>query len=172
MKIQIAIAALATSLLAGCATSEYGVAELRDLPFGVQRTIIEQAPGGDIAKVVRRTDHNEAVYDVSFHDPLEYPTLHIAGDGTLLANGRPVILHERAGAARLIVPELVTPIVVQPSSLPVAVLNAIRAQAPNAEIADVDKKVRSQIVYEVQFADPSLNPTLHISEDGTVIDTK
>jgi len=56
------------------------------------------------------------------------------------------------------------------SELPPAVQNTIRAQRPNGKIADIDKERRSgRVVYEVQFAEPGLNPKLHIAEDGTLL---
>jgi hypothetical protein len=174
MKKEIMIAALAVGLMTGCATR---VAELRDLPFPVQQTIIEQAPNGDIAKVNREIRDEGIVYEVNFHNPAVYPQLEIAADGTLLQGGRPVVMRERAGATQVIVPSVVAPapvaapeLRVGSETLPVAVYNAIRAKAPNAKIVDVDKEVRSQTVYEVQFADPGLNPKLHITEDGTVLE--
>jgi hypothetical protein len=168
MKKEIMIAALAVGLLTGCATRDHHMAELRDLPFPVQQTILEQAPNGDIAKVQRTVHGDRVIYDVLFHEP--YPELHIAADGTLMEHGRPILLRERAGAAPVVVPSTAVPVArSQTADVPVAVLNAIRAHAPNARIADIDKEIRSQVVYEVQFAEPGLNPKLHITEDGTLV---
>ena len=56
------------------------------------------------------------------------------------------------------------------SELPAAVQDTIRAQRPNAKIDDIDKEMRTgRTVYEIQFAEPGLNPKLHIAEDGTLI---
>jgi hypothetical protein len=56
------------------------------------------------------------------------------------------------------------------ADLPPAVQNTIRRQNPNGQIADIDKERRSgRVVYEVQFAEPGINPRLHIAEDGTLL---
>ena len=56
------------------------------------------------------------------------------------------------------------------NELPLAVQNTIRAQNPTGQIADIDKEKRSgRLVYEVQFAEPGLNPKLHIAEDATLL---
>jgi hypothetical protein len=168
MRKEMMIVALAAGLMAGCATNELRTAELRDLPFDVQQTIIEQAPNADIARVERKTEGDRIVYDVFFHEPHKYPELHIAADGTLLENGRPMIMRERAGAT-LLVPTVIAPVRVESSELPAEVLNAIRTHAPNAKVIDVDKEVRSETVYEIQFAEPGGSRTLRITEDGRLI---
>jgi hypothetical protein len=59
------------------------------------------------------------------------------------------------------------------SDLPAAVQSAIMSRAPNAEIDDIDKEVRSgRVIYEVQFKEPGKNPKLHIAEDGTFVDAE
>ena len=56
------------------------------------------------------------------------------------------------------------------SELPPAVQHTIRTQNPTGQIADIDKERRSgRVIYEVQFAEPGLNPRLHIAEDGTLL---
>lgn len=169
MKRIFLISALAAGLVAGCATREVGIAELQDLPFEVQQTVLEQAPGGDIAKVVRNTDHDMIVYDVTFHDSPRFPTLHIAADGTLLEHGRPII-RERAGAPHVVVPVAEPPAVYRATTdLPLAVANAIRAHAPHARIVNVNKEIRDQVIYEVELDEPGVNPALHFTEDGILV---
>ena len=56
------------------------------------------------------------------------------------------------------------------NDLPSAVRGALLQSAPNAEIADIDKTMRSgQEVYEISFVNPGVNPKLYISVAGNLI---
>lgn len=56
------------------------------------------------------------------------------------------------------------------NDLPAAVQNAIKENAPNAKVDDIDKETRSgRVVYEITFEEPGKNPKLHIAEDGTIV---
>src|SRR5207245_1471328 len=58
------------------------------------------------------------------------------------------------------------------NELPPAVQKTVRAQAPNAEIADVTKKSQDGMdVYEVQFAEPGKNPKVVVAADGKLLNT-
>ena len=54
--------------------------------------------------------------------------------------------------------------------LPQAVKNTLKEKAPRAEIADIDKQSQAgRAVYRITFTEPGTNPTMYISEDGTVV---
>src|SRR5258706_5588231 len=56
------------------------------------------------------------------------------------------------------------------NELPPAVQKPVRAQAPNAEIADVSKTTQNGIdVYEVQFNEPGKNPKVVVAADGKLV---
>src|SRR5215472_2911568 len=58
------------------------------------------------------------------------------------------------------------------NELPPAVQKTVRAQAPNAEIADVTKKTQDGMdVYEVQFNEPGANPKVVVAADGKLLST-
>jgi uncharacterized membrane protein YkoI len=58
------------------------------------------------------------------------------------------------------------------NELPPSVQTAVRAQAPNAEIADVSRKTRDGVtIYEVEFREPGKNPKMVVAADGRVVDT-
>src|SRR6266481_2308880 len=58
------------------------------------------------------------------------------------------------------------------NSLPRAVQHTVRAQAPDAEIASVDKKSRNGMQYYViEFKEPGRNPKITIAENGTLVTT-
>jgi uncharacterized membrane protein YkoI len=58
------------------------------------------------------------------------------------------------------------------NELPPAVQKTVRAQAPNAEIADVSHKTQDGMdVYQVEFAEPGKNPKLMVAADGKLLNT-
>lgn len=58
------------------------------------------------------------------------------------------------------------------NELPPAVQKTVRAQAPNAEIADVSHKTRDGMdVYEVEFKESGTNPKLIVAADGKLLST-
>jgi uncharacterized membrane protein YkoI len=58
------------------------------------------------------------------------------------------------------------------NELPPAVQKTVRAQAPNAEIADVSHKNRDGMdVYEVDFKEPGANPKVIVAADGKLLNT-
>ncbi len=58
------------------------------------------------------------------------------------------------------------------NSLPPSVQKAVRAEAPNAEVAHVDTRTENgATVYEVEFREPGANPKLLVSSDGTILNS-
>jgi uncharacterized membrane protein YkoI len=58
------------------------------------------------------------------------------------------------------------------NELPPAVQKTVRAQAPNAEIADVSHSIKDGMdVYEVQFNEPGKNPKVMVAADGKLLNT-
>src|SRR5688500_732857 len=56
------------------------------------------------------------------------------------------------------------------NQLPEAVQKVVRAQAPDAEIADVEQKNRDGVtVYEIQFRDKQRHPAMQVAADGTLM---
>jgi uncharacterized membrane protein YkoI len=56
------------------------------------------------------------------------------------------------------------------NQLPDAVQKTVRAQAPNAEIADVEQKTRDGVtMYEIQFRDRERHPAMAVATDGTLM---
>jgi len=58
------------------------------------------------------------------------------------------------------------------NELPPAVQKTVRAQAPNAEIADITHNNRDGMdVYEVEFKEPGANPKIIVAADGKLLST-
>jgi uncharacterized membrane protein YkoI len=58
------------------------------------------------------------------------------------------------------------------NELPPAVQKTVRAQAPNAEIADISHNTRDGIdVYEVEFKEPGTNPKVMVAADGRLLNS-
>ena len=53
--------------------------------------------------------------------------------------------------------------------LPPAVRGTLKQRVPTAEIADIDKQTKDgRVIYKIAFIEPAKDPTMYISEDGTV----
>src|SRR5437660_11731730 len=58
------------------------------------------------------------------------------------------------------------------NELPPAVQKTVRAQAPQAEIADVSHNTDNGMdVYEIQFREPGRNPKVVVAADGRLVTT-
>ena len=58
------------------------------------------------------------------------------------------------------------------NTLPPAVQKAVRAQAPDAEIASVDSRSENGLqVYEIEFRESGINPNMVIAADGRVLNS-
>lgn len=56
------------------------------------------------------------------------------------------------------------------NTLPPAVQKTVRAQAPNGEIASVNKTTRDGIdVYDIEFREPGQNPKITVGMDGKLL---
>jgi len=56
------------------------------------------------------------------------------------------------------------------NQLPAAVQKTVRAQAPNAEIADVEQKTRDGLtIYQIQFRDKERHPAMEVAADGMLM---
>lgn len=54
--------------------------------------------------------------------------------------------------------------------LPEAVKNTLKEKAPNGEIADIDRESQGgRFIYRITFSEPARNPTMYISQDGTIV---
>lgn len=58
------------------------------------------------------------------------------------------------------------------NQLPPSVQKTVRAHAPNAEIAAVDKKTQDgMVLYEISFNEPGKNPSILVAADGRLVST-
>ena len=58
------------------------------------------------------------------------------------------------------------------NELPPAVQKTVRAQAPNAEIADISKKTENGMeVNEISFREPGTNPKIVVAADGKLVNS-
>jgi hypothetical protein len=108
------------------------------------------------------------LYEISFEEPGRNPSVTVAADGRLIntdmttAKGAPgslerVFKGKGATGTKL-------------SALPEKVQKTIQRDAPNAEIADINRKEKDGLVfYEVEFKDKGKNPTMQVCEDGTLL---
>jgi uncharacterized membrane protein YkoI len=56
------------------------------------------------------------------------------------------------------------------NELPAPVQETVRSQLPDAEVASIEKHTRdNRIIYEIHFRDSERNPSLEVTEDGTIV---
>jgi hypothetical protein len=56
------------------------------------------------------------------------------------------------------------------NDLPQAVKNTLKEKAGSAEIADIDKQSQGgRVIYRITFTEPAKNPTMYISQDGSIV---
>jgi hypothetical protein len=56
------------------------------------------------------------------------------------------------------------------NDLPQPVKNTLKEKAPTAEIADIDRQSQGgRMIYRITFAEPGKNPTMYISQDGSIV---
>ena|SRR5260221_1946412 len=167
MKIQVITMLAAVGLVAGCNQSvENASNKFNELPPAVQKTVRAQAPNGDIANVTQKSENGAQVYEVEFRNPNgPNSKVLVAQDGTLVGSD----MTKPAGALqKLLTPTgaVGTPL----SALPEAAQKTIRAQAPDASVADISRHdVNGRTIYEVEFKDQGKNPTIKVADDGSLV---
>ena len=56
------------------------------------------------------------------------------------------------------------------NDLPQPVKDKLKELAPSAEIADIDRQSQGgRVIYRITFTEAGRNPTMYISQDGTII---
>jgi len=167
MKIQVITMLAAVGLVAGCNQSvENASNKFNELPPAVQKTVRAQAPNGDIANVTQKSENGAQVYEVEFRNPNgPNSKVLVAQDGTLVGSD----MTKPAGALqKLLTPTgaVGTPL----SALPEAAQKTIKAQAPDASVADISRHdVNGRTIYEVEFKDQGKNPTIKVADDGSLV---
>lgn len=151
------------------------VVPLEQVPEPVRKSI-EAARGGDqVREVVHRVVDGKTVYDVEIERRLSInPRVRVGEDGAILYDSRrgqaldttrePVISPEGIPWTMPATPKL------RLEDLPPAVQATVRTKAGERRIADIEREQwMGRAVYEVEFAEPGLNPQIHVAEDGMLL---
>lgn len=171
MKLYLITLGTAAAFLAGCEQRnvEQASQEFNQLPPAVQKTVRAQAPNAEIADVEQKSRDGITVYQIEFRDKDRHPAMEVAADGTMMryeagktALGAPGALEGRAkGSGSSMEGQL--------TALPLSVQKAIQANAPRAEVVDINRKEENgRVFYEIQYAGKERKPTLHVGEDGHI----
>lgn len=170
MKTYIAALSAASLLLVGC-NQNVGTAsrEFNELPPAVQKTVRAHAPDAEVANVNAKEMDGQTVYEIEFADAGRNPQIVVAYDGRMLQSdmtkGAPGTL-ERVLTGRGAVGT-------QLSALPKSVQKTVQERAPNAMIENISRNEENgRVIYTVEFKDKDANPTLKITEDGTLVEQK
>jgi hypothetical protein len=99
------------------------------------------------------------VYKIYFADPVNFPTLYVAPDGSVLNPDLTVAVHARHG------------IRVEPADVPPLVKKGIKERAPAGEVSYITvENWGARKVYVVTFKDETHSPRLLFGDDGSVLD--
>ena len=171
MKLYLITMATAAAFLVGCEQRnvEHASQQFNQLPPAVQKTVRAQAPNAEIADIDQKTREGVTVYQIQFRDKQQHPPMEVAADGTLMryeagkpASGAPTAIEGRAKGSASSLESQIT-------ALPMSVQKAIQANAPRAEVVDINRKEENgRVFYEVQYAGKDHKPTLQVGEDGHI----
>jgi uncharacterized membrane protein YkoI len=163
----------AAAILVGCEQRnvEKASKDFNQLPAAVQKTVRAQAPDAEIADVDQKTRDGVTVYKIQFRDKDRHPPMEVAADGMLMhydagkpASGTPGTTEGKVtGTASSSAQN-------QLSALPMSVQKVIQANAPRAEVVDINRKEENgRVFYEVQYAGKDRKPTLQVDESGHIL---
>jgi uncharacterized membrane protein YkoI len=171
MKLYLITVATAAAMLVGCEQRnvENASQKFNNLPAAVQKTVRAQAPNAEIADIDQKTRDGVTVYEIQFRDKQAHPPMEVAADGTLMryeagkpASGAPGPIEGRVKGTASSLESQIT-------ALPMNVQKAIQANAPRAEVVDINRKEENgRVFYEIQYAGKDHKPTLHVGEDGHI----
>jgi len=186
------IVAASCLIFAGCsrqASIERTSQAFNSLPPAVQKAVRSCAPDAEIASVDKKTRNDMNYYVIEFKEPGKNPKLTVAENGALLTSeqekamggadrsydketGRDSKLNQPEsdiGAPKGTTPKAAS---TDLSALPIPVQKTLKSKAPNATIKGITRHdEEGRTVYEFEFEDQGKNPTMRISEDGTVVQT-
>lgn len=145
------------------------------LPDAVQKSIEATRAGERVKEVTRRVVDGRTVYDVEIERRFSVnPRVRVAEDGSILYDSRRRQAMDTSGEP-VISPEGIpwnvpTTPKIRLEELPEAVKATVQAKAGDRKIADIEREMwAGRAVYEVEFAQPGLNPQIHVAEDGTLL---
>lgn len=173
MKNQLLIPtlAIAAALWVGCDKQgvEHASNQFNKLPANVQKSIHDAAPNAEVADVNESKRDGLTVYEVKFRDSDRNPSIWVSTDGTVLRNDPSKAMGAPADRNYTATGRDTKDMGAQFSALPVAVQKAIQENAPKADVNSINRKEESgRIVYEIEYAGKGKNPSIQVSEDGTV----
>jgi len=193
MRKNILVLLTAASLsLAGCSEKrhvEKTSQEFNALPPTVQKAVRSRSPNAEITSVDKKTRDGMNYYVIEFKEPGRNPKLTVTESGTIVdmqnekwmgsaspgsgtVSGRST--EPERPKSTLNAPTGTTPqsAKIDLSALPQAVQKTLQSQAPNATITSIIRhEDNGRAIFEFQFEDQGKNPTMRISEDGTVVQT-
>jgi len=142
-------------------------AQFAATPPAVQNTIRAQTGSTAIDKITKETSGDQVFYRIDFVNPVTFPPLFIAADGSLLDPDLHVLIPAPPEKESLATASPGTTVLL--GDLPPPVVRTIQLQAPDSEVASISKEThRDQTTYFVTFKDHRHDP-LHLASDGTIL---
>jgi len=167
--------AAALALLCGCApelphaynqplNSPGG--EFSLLPPAVQNSVRSQAGMAELSGVTRNFEGPVRYYEIRFRNPVLYPPLYLAPDGSVLSPELTVVVPASQESIALASGKLATGI--RRDELPQKVVLSIRRLAPTSEVDTIRRiDTDGQVFFNVTFVDSQHHPGLLLHDDGS-----
>jgi hypothetical protein len=139
--------------------------EFATLPPAVQNSVRAEAGMGEIAAVTKNGEGPAKYYEIRFRNPVLYPPLYLATDGSVLNPDLTVAVGASADTIAASIGSVSSG--VRMDDLPPSVIMTIRHHAPTAEVDTITRITsESQLFYSVTFKDPEHHPELLLHDDG------
>jgi hypothetical protein len=138
------------------------------LPPQVQNAVRAETGSAEITNVMKLDLARGPVYEISFQDPKEYPTIYIAQDGSVLDTNLTVAVGAPVEPASTLTGGGASGLAIQ--DLPAAVIKTVQERAPLSTVTLISKEAwGGRNVYIISFTDPVNHPKVYIASDGTVL---
>ena len=162
--------ALANAVASQPVASGNATLAFKDLPWTVQKPMLDQSSYAKIEQVEKIVVDGRAVYVANYQKDGQNYQIRVADNGSVLNNG--VVVNEGAGA-RTRNPTLLPlsgAVKVSFESLPPKVQSAVKNHANGAAVEDIDKgTLNGKIVYEAAFKRNNRTVEVRVGEDGNVL---
>jgi hypothetical protein len=138
------------------------------LPPAVQNTVRATTGSAGIERVIKTNRMDQVAYEIQFEDKELYPTLYVAGDGTLLNRDLTPATGGSQGEAGVLSGGVASGL--SPEELPSPVAKVLRDQNTSGSVQSVTRQTwGNQVVYIIHFKNQPESSSLYINSDGQIL---
>jgi hypothetical protein len=138
------------------------------MPMVAQNTVRAEAGMAEIFDVVKDSTAERVFFKVYFKDPVNFPPLYVAPDGSVLRPDLTIAVAAPPPASDMFVGGPITAATL--ADLPPNAAKVVVDHASNAEIAAINKEIwGNHVVYVISFKDEARHPRLYVVADGEIL---